>query len=1110
MVAHNATQGNTTTQKKETNMSYNYDQCVQSIQEHRRKAYATDAAAAAITTSAPDLEALQQSMDGFANLSKHCPMTPLLWMRYAHDTEILMEGLMMLESSSAEGDGDDAQQQQRLQQMQAKMSALETSTGILELALAEFPGCALLHLYYVESLSDYVYQCEGLRRSNLLPGGGSRRVTFEKLYRAFENTLQSVGRGTHVNEGMIVSEIYRLYGSFLLFSLSAVVAEMKTVAEDNAGMNDGPETNTIMQHLINLFQVWSKTPMGEGSNDEMMQDMAYFWDEACSLFLSCYGEDQKLKQKQDLEQQKTALWANIDDERKKTSSLTNILSSYENEVDVAMSNEGIALPMRSLFPQQQDEASNNDDGLGCHAHPLKRVDSKWNKVLLDDTNRFLVGLGANETSRAFLRSTAFLQRTNLDVTKKGNKVAERSPLEDHMAMHKHSLIGSLYERALAECPTVESLWVSYMNFLRGEWIRVHGQKQDLHYQDTLKELSSTLQSTSHRAIRNCPYSSTLFEIRMTTIELTSKSNLEPDDISAVVQEAIELGFLNHNREAMLHLRLVAILVVKRRLLSLVSLGTTSSSNGNGKDYDQGEDMDALSAASNKKSSNGTLIYQSLDPAVIEEVQDLLEDIRDMYDMAENYLFKSHSTWLEGKVSFWKHRALTEANVLCPISLALRKASHSGDGMAEEREGAADKEALRCFEKLVKAQKPSHPDPWRDYIRYVSTSQLYVMGTTESQPNEATASTLRKTRGLYQRAMASVKKAGQETTSTVPAENKQSWMWKGIDGALFHRDYDASLSDLCLEYMEFERNTGSEESFSDAQTLVRSKLANLNPANAAAVTMAATVPSSQEESHGKRKIDTDNTMSVPQNGSSLATESCIQQHEEDDFGAQSKSKRIKVKTDLKQPKKTDGVHKVRIGKMEYPAHPFTIHVSNLNKDTQDMDLVDAFRAEFGAVVHAKILREKRYGKGGHHSHGESKCAGLIQFEERLSVEMALQKDGELEVGGKLIKIQRSHLPAVGLVPSGMHRVNPKGDGKVSKRNKLKKESKMKVDTNASMDIEEEGKANDKRAKTGGDQNRKKNPVAYTSPSNLSLSVLSFKPRGMRQKPKITLEPKKNQE
>ena len=72
---------------------------------------------------------------------------------------------------------------------------------------------------------------------------------------------------------------------------------------------------------------------------------------------------------------------------------------------------------------------------------------------------------------------------------------------------------------------------------------------------------------------------------------------------------------------------------------------------------------------------------------------------------------------------------------------------------------------------------------------------------------------------------------------------------------------------------------------------------------------------------------------------------------------------------------------------------------------------------------------------------------------------------------------------------MHRVNPKGDGKSTKKNKFKKkEVKMKIDT-------------DLNVSSGG--NGKKSRMADESPSAISLSVLSFKPRGMRQKPKLQL-------
>ena len=134
-------------------MSYNYEHVVKSIRDHRRVAYAnvsfeaTSATAPFLATSAPDLDALQKSMEGFATLSSHCPMTPLLWMQYAHDAEVLMEGLMMLESAAENGCEQYQQGEWRLQQMQSKKSALDSSTGILELALAEFSGCAVLQLY---------------------------------------------------------------------------------------------------------------------------------------------------------------------------------------------------------------------------------------------------------------------------------------------------------------------------------------------------------------------------------------------------------------------------------------------------------------------------------------------------------------------------------------------------------------------------------------------------------------------------------------------------------------------------------------------------------------------------------------------------------------------------------------------------------------------------------------------------------------------------------------------------------------------------------------------------------------------------------------------------
>mmetsp|Transcript_18405 Transcript_18405/g.36922 ORF Transcript_18405/g.36922 Transcript_18405/m.36922 type:complete len:1032 (-) Transcript_18405:76-3171(-) len=1025
-------------------MSYNYDECVQSIQQHRQKAYE----AAAATT--PDLDALQQSMDGFASLSKICPMTPLLWMQYAQDTKALMEGLWMMEKSATD---DNAQQQQLV--IQAKKEAYESSAGILELALIEFPGCALLHLYNLENLIAYICECGDIGSSN-------------KVSSAFLKAWQSVGKGTHVNEGFIVSDMFRLFASFLLLRLSLVAKQQPS------------QSALIMDEICSLFDQWSRTPMGEGSNEEMMQDMDCLWEEACSLILSSYdeaNESDKINTAKQLEGRKATLWASIDANRRITSSLTNILSSCENEIDVAMSNEGITLPWLSLFQTQQDQGMPDSKSVSSYLESLKQRNTCWDRIVLAETDgaaiRFLLGLGGAETSRSFLKAISYIRRNYQDLTRKGKgrNGDDGSPLQDHVAGHGHDIIVSLYERAISECPTVETLWASYMKFLSEEFLSTRDElkkgkqnPQDLQQQQS--RIEHGLLSASRRSIRNCPYSSALFEKRMTTIGLVS-INLEPDDISAVIKEAIELGFLTSNKEAMLHLRLVAIHVVKRRLLSLISLRST------GKDFDEDEVMN-LTATKKQKSPKSSVMYQQLDPSVIEEVKDLIEDIRDMYDEAENYLFKSHATWVEGKVTFWKHRATSEAYVLCPIAK-----NDANDDMTDvNRSELQDKEAIRCFEKLVKAEKPSNPDSWMDYIRYVSSSHVHSFGGdnifSQLHPDgfAAVPSIIRKTRGLYNRALSSVRKAGQSENS-IDSKRAEA----GLNNDMFERNYDNSLLDLCREFLCFERAFGSEESLSRAQTLVRSKMAQWT---APPPQMITNGNEQSDDTHGKRKA----VEEVPSNDA-------MEEDGDDEMPSQSRSKKTKVQTNLKQPKKTEGVHKVRIGKLEYPAHPYTIHVSNLSKETQDMDLVDVFRKEVGGIVHVKILREKKFGKGGHHSHGESKCAGLVQFEECISVENALLMDGTLDVGGKLIKIQRSHLPAVGIVPQGMHRVKPKGEGKSSKRNEMKKGPKLQVDTSEErMDCDNGGDL--KSSKISGASN-------VETPSSISLSVLSFKPRNMKRKP-----------
>ena len=165
------------------------------------------------------------------------------------------------------------------------------------------------------------------------------------------------------------------------------------------------------------------------------------------------------------------------------------------------------------------------------------------------------------------------------------------------------------------------------------------------------------------------------------------------------------------------------------------------------------------------------------------------------------------------------------------------------------------------------------------------------------------------------------------------------------------------------------------------------------------------------------------------------------------------------------------------------------------------------------------KKHHYGKGGGN---KSKGWGLIQFEERESVNKALALNDIVGLHEKLLKIDRSHMPAASLVPPGMHRVGEYGQGKVSKRNEKKRREQQKG-KRKKMRISEDGHS---QHPTGDDNDNKESsqqpgsPLAPPLPSkgdstekphdertssdknkvvvakkNSSVSVLSFRPRGV---------------
>jgi len=184
------------------------------------------------------------------------------------------------------------------------------------------------------------------------------------------------------------------------------------------------------------------------------------------------------------------------------------------------------------------------------------------------------------------------------------------------------------------------------------------------------------------------------------------------------------------------------------------------------------------------------------------------------------------------------------------------------------------------------------------------------------------------------------------------------------------------------------------------------------------------------------------------------------------------------------------------------HPFTVKVSNLSQDTEDMDLVDLFCSKCGPIVHARIVREKHP-----QGHGASKGWGLVQFEDKESATKAVELHDVIGLKESLLAIERYHMAAVSVVPPGMHRVHDKGQGRSTKRNQVRKRKKR------GESVGDESQASEPRTVAKPDIEMpqgvhvEKKPDMEVDTKNSSLNVISLRPRIVsgvsRKKPKVVL-------
>lgn len=898
-------------------MSYDYNALVLKIHNHR------------------EAKEWQEAVETFSALSIHCPMTPLLWIQYAHDT-----GQLLLEISEKD--------------------ALEVQLDTLELGLGEFPGCALLQLRYVELLIQLL-QFKG-------------KIMVDKVRKGLEAALATVGQGSHRNEDVLVVQIYQLYANFVAQHFPEIDA-------------------------LSIFVQRAKVPMLQ-ANDSILSEM--------ESFASRHNLKVTPAHIQDLEQN-----------RRHVASWFQSLCTLEDDVDEAMQNEQI-LP-RFLMN-------------------LENVD--WEALVESTTTRCWMGLGGAATAHSFVKYAQACSRySKQQRLTKGQQASQQGDLQ-----FIHALALPIYERGIAECPTVDKIWSAYLSALT--WLVVKGNRSDL---------AVTLHSVANRAVRNCPYSLELAQYRIGTsftLARAGHSVLDPDALVQMVDDTILANFLT---DPMHHLQLymTVIQTVKRRILFLLAHGA----------YDE-----AVESVSQSHLST------SLTEASDEEIQDLIEDLRELYDATDNYLCKKQCT--NGRVLLWTDRCKTETHLLTPLMTAL-------DGGADATMPTTT-ESSRCFDKLLKIHP--HPDSFRFYTQMLVTQPV-------SSPQEV-AVKFQRMRHIFQNGLHSTatKSGGDPTT-------------------------ESARQHLCTEYLQFEQHFGSEKSFGIASRLVQKvmppPLLEHRPradCHFEALTLPQpdkkrkqeTIEGSAEESQvKKKKVQDPETVSVGLAGSTVKEASygvSDSQTTNEDLTSEASHAARPNPSVGQTVKDLPCVHKVKIGKLEFPAHPWTIRVSNLAPETEDMDLVDTFRPKCGAIVHAKIIREK------HHSHGKgvSKGWGLIQFENQDSVDKALELHDIIGLHEKILQIGRSHMPAASLVPPGMHRVQPKGEGKFSKRNtkvKDKKEGQRDESTKAAEPAVVQATA---PVSTREAASQEPASASRDEARSMDDGLLAFQPRGVaRRKLKVKI-------
>jgi hypothetical protein len=1000
----------------------------------------------------------------FQTLSLHCPMTPLLWIQYSHAAG----------QAVGVSEDDDNADNNSISKCNGS-SSVTVQNDVLELALLEFPGSSVLHYARVLLVLGASFS------SSSSVGSSSSH-----LESVLEQAMDAVGKGSHPHDPRI-NELYKIVLQQLLSSWKLWVVGRGQQQGDEVS-DQASEGKGVSDRIQLCLREWARhCPPNCDVRDEaldmdgLVEYLQWRFHRQHQQDLGGEGEDPSSLPP---EAARAILSTWLDEPRRDAFRYQQEVRGLEDDLFIALERLG----MTDLPPTE---------GSGGYEDAWKLCDVA--------TASAGMGLGDSDVAKVFVRYARHLM-------KRSRQHQEHEHNSDSNGLPAYHVALQVLERGIAECPTVELLWVHYIELLQqlinsseeiGSQEDKEGAGAETRQEQRRQRLLTTLDTVLTRAVRNCPYSLRLATLRITSQLLLAHHGaavVDPETLLSQANASLRSGFLTSSSgDAVVMVRTISDLfhsvlwVVKQRILSLLALANPGA-------------VPIVNGGKQKEPPISALLNQLLnrDGAaplldVPEEAGDLIEDLNDLYeDMDKSAIQLLGQSQATGVLRSWLWR--DGSHTLRLLSQPLTKLQDRNESMSA---GSAAPgiinvvQSLKWTERALKMHNPPHPDLFRDYLQQI-----------QNIPTTNVLQTLHLLRSTFSRAVRSVGRSVHHSQRYSP--------------------YDVSLRLLCQEWVEFESRWGSLESLQLAQQVTHKKLSSAltaSEADTAAVGRAARAgagstfyrcahasavdapPEALDEEPAAKRVKLADQ--PPDRLTNHPTEGQIPS---------------KSPTESSTSPKKPVSHKVRVGKLDFPAHPYTVKVSNLTLDTEDMDLVDAFR-RCGAIVHARIVRDKSQfhsHQGGRHHGGAaappSKGYGLVQFEERESVDAALALNDVIGLKERVVKVERSHIPATLIVPPGMHRVNQKGQGKYSKRNERRKEI-----VNASRDdagsSRQDRLESDAAVETVGDRETHQNdpsverPGASKPPPAQSMSILSFRPRGVgrggHQKTRLVLpEPKKS--